>query len=142
MKTLASLLIILTISILTSMASANETSAPDNLDSECTQFIDSIKDKYNYKWLQVPVRPDSSKTISIFTYYKKTNSFKNPVIFFNGGPGYTSHGTIDYLESAKTKFGGNSELEIDFIYMDQRGTGCSTHFPIGADPQTLKSLSV
>ena len=33
-----------------------------------------------------------------------------------------------------------SELDIYFVYMDQRGTGCSTRFPIGASAQTIERL--
>lgn len=111
-----------------------------NLDSECRQFISEIEPHYFYNWLDVPETPFSNNTISVFYYYKKTNTFKNPVIFFNGGPGYSSHNSPFSLEIAKVKFGGGQELDIDFVYIDQRGTGCSTRFPIGASSQTIERL--
>lgn len=113
---------------------------PANLDLECQKFISSIDADYYYKWIDVPETPNSSEMITVFYYYRKAASFKNPVIFFNGGPGYTSHSSADGLEKAKAKLGGNAGLDIDFILMDQRGSGCSTRFPIGASPQAIEKL--
>lgn len=119
-------------------ASADE--GPQNPNAECREFISTIESRYFYNWLEVPETPNSSSTISVFYYYKKTNSFKNPVIFFNGGPGYSSHTVPATLEIAKVKFGGGKELNIDFIYIDQRGTGCSSGFPVGASADTIEKL--
>ncbi len=113
---------------------------PPNLDSDCQQFLITIDSEFNFGWISVPEIPSANELISVFFYYRKTAALKNPVIFFNGGPGYTSHSSLDYLEKARMKFGGSTGLDIDFIYMDQRGTGCSTHFPNGASQQTIEKL--
>lgn len=111
-----------------------------NLNADCQSFIAEIGSHYFYNWIEVPEMPSSNNMISVFYYYKKANTFKNPVIFFNGGPGYSSHNSPMSLEVAKIKFGGGKELNIDFVYMDQRGTGCSTGFPIGASVQIIEKL--
>ena len=59
---------------------------PANLDLECQNFISSIEADYYYKWLDVPEKPKSTEMITVFYYYRKSATFKNPVIFFNGAP--------------------------------------------------------
>lgn len=113
---------------------------PQNLSSECTTFIKSIEDRYTYSWIQVAETPKALDTISVFYYYRKTNAFRNPVIFFNGGPGYTSHGLEGVFELNKTKMSAGKNIDVDYIYMDQRGTGCSTGFPIGTSPEAIEKL--
>ncbi len=114
--------------------------APASLDQECIEFIKSIEDKYNYGWVEVAETPSNFDVIKVFYYYKKSSKLQNPVLFYNGGPGYTSHGVAAPLEIAKIKFGDGAEIAIDFIFMDQRGTGCSTHYPVGASPQAIEKL--
>ncbi|OFZ30175.1 MAG: hypothetical protein A2622_10030 [Bdellovibrionales bacterium RIFCSPHIGHO2_01_FULL_40_29] len=130
-------IIVLLILLVSSVGMAIGSNAPIELNSECRQFIDSIEAKYQYDWLKVSEIPGASKTISVFYYFRKTNNLKNPVIFFNGGPGSTSHGVATDLEMNKVKTGNGG---IDFIFMDQRGTGCSSPFPIGANPDSIERL--
>ncbi len=127
--------------ILVSASFAKAVDAPIAMDTECSEFINSIEARYKYGWIQVAETPTSSDRISIFYFYKKTASLKNPVIFFNGGPGFTSHGMASSLEISKTKYSGGKNIDIDFIFMDQRGTGCSSRFPVGASPQTIEKLN-
>ena len=77
--------------------SAAAGSPPAVLDQECIEFISSIESKYDYGWADVAETPSYSNSIKIFYYYKKTSNLKNPVIFFNGGPGFTSHSSNQYL---------------------------------------------
>ena len=107
----------------------------------CALFIKTIEDQFNYGWVEAPLNYDQpqGEKARIFYYYKKATNFKNPVVFFNGGPGYDSSSSSTVLEQALTKFELNGK--IDFIYLDQRGTGCSTpHFALGADTNTLENL--
>ena len=45
------------------------------------------------------------------------------MVFFNGGPASDSHGSSDLIE------GLPQGQKLSFIYIDQRGTGCSDAFP-------------
>jgi len=108
------------------------------VNEECTQFIETIKSEYEYKWISTPLNydePDALK-IKIFYYYKKGSLLKNPIIFFNGGPNSSSHGYHKLFNEKIEKF--EIEKDIDFIYMDQRGTGCSSYSPfVGVSPESL-----
>ncbi len=103
-------------------------------NAECQDFVKSISDTHNYGWLNVAETPENLNQVSIFYYFNKSASLKNPVIFFNGGPGSTSHSNMKTYENIKNK------IDIDFIFMDQRGTGCSSAFPKGIDSQTIEKL--
>jgi pimeloyl-ACP methyl ester carboxylesterase len=113
----------------------------ESSDSDCQAFIKSIQDSYTYGWISAPVNYDSpgAGSAKIFYYYKKTDHIKNPILFLNGGPGGSSHSSYSLFDKKM------AELQIknnfDFIFMDQRGTGCSTPtYPFGADIKTLETL--
>jgi pimeloyl-ACP methyl ester carboxylesterase len=55
---------------------------------------------------------------------KKIIQMANPILYLNGGPGYGATALPDYFK----KYVPFSH-DIPFIFMDQRGTGCSTPFP-------------
>lgn len=113
---------------------------PEDLTEDCKKFISEIQSGYNYGWVQNKevITDKRSKLIPIFYYYKKDSTLKNPVLFFNGGPGYNSHSVYPDLEKSNRNFAGD---RIDFIFMDQRGTGCSQgYFPVGIDDATLSRL--
>jgi len=95
--------------------------------NECVTFIEKIKADYEYGWITVPRDYDfpEKHKINIFYYYKKMSRFENPVAFFNGGPQMSSHGVSVLFESKIIKF--DIKEAIDFIYIDQRGTGCSQY---------------
>ncbi len=116
---------------------------PVGAAGDCRDFISSIEDKYNFAWIHVPETPQARRTVPVFYYYRKDSNLKNPVIFFNGGPGGTSHGIMDILEKTRKRAEASTgkNLTIDFIYMDQRGTGCSTPYPAGASSEVLDTLS-
>lgn len=138
MKILASLISILMVSL---SCQAYGVAQPDNLSSECQEFLEKIGSRYTFSWIDVPETPFSTEKISIFYYYESGSKLENPVLFFNGGPGFSSHSSVDLLGAAKVNFGNGTNLNIDFIFMDQRGTGCSSRFPVGSDPSTLAKLN-
>ena len=66
--------------------------------------------------------PEGRK-LRIFYYGNVEDDGQTPVVFFNGGPGQDSHsssGRFQTVEAAKTK---------TIIFIDQRGTGCSSLYP-------------
>lgn len=114
--------------------------ASDTISEECKQFVSSIEKTHNYGWLNVAETPENLKRISVFYFFRHTASLKNPVVFFNGGPGFSSHSVFKNYENFVDMHSTDKEKDIDFIFMDQRGTGCSSAFPKGIDLQTIEKL--
>jgi pimeloyl-ACP methyl ester carboxylesterase len=138
---------ILFLSFLIHIGVANAAPAPRELllNDECRIFIENIKGEYKYDWLKTRIDPTtkasaSNPDIYIFYYFRKSQAqeLKNPVVFFNGGPGSSSHGQQQLLETASTQF--ELQESISFIYFDQRGTGCSSPYPLGIRVKTLEAL--
>ncbi|HWU44036.1 MAG TPA: alpha/beta fold hydrolase [Bdellovibrio sp.] len=126
--------------------SAGNILAPDDIIpsnppvvSACDRFIQSLPSDYIHGFLKVPENKEDpqSPLISVF-YYGKLVDGQTPIVFFNGGPGEDSHGDFRTLYQAqKTVPSWNF---ISFIYIDQRGNGCSSFYPQGSDPATLARL--
>src|SRR6185437_2571077 len=105
---------------------------PDHLSEECTNFLRfELFDQpgLTYDWITVPEdwdHPDSSPKIHVFYYrWKKlqADGREDPIVFFNGGPSMSSH------TSEETFQANPAAAELDLIYIDQRGTGCSDPYP-------------
>lgn len=109
---------------------------PFLISPSCEEFITKLPVDTKYDWISVPEDRNlvsSSKNLFIFYYYKDFSSFpKNslPTLFLNGGPGSTSRWSYKVLSKTK-EFN-----QIPFIFMDQRGTGCSSPFPYLENTQT------
>lgn len=93
---------------------------PFDLTPECRAFIQGLPRDYQYGWFESEFAPGEPEKISIF-YFHKPVSGKTPTIFFNGGP----------LSPAWNGFVNLSSRSegIWFVFMDQRGTGCSSPLP-------------
>ena len=94
------------------------------LSGDCQSFIEALPKDYFHDFIEVPEdwsRNDSPQ-LKIF-YYGRLTPGKDVVLFHNGGPASDSHGTYQAL------FEQSQYNEFSFIFMDQRGTGCSTPFP-------------
>lgn len=104
----------------------------------------TIKEEIPKDWiqgtLQVQEEPgnDQGKKINIF-YYGKIQKDKTPVVFFNGGPGQKSHDAFYILTKAKRIF--DLKDNLSFVFIDQRGTGCSDFYPQGSSAKVLERLS-
>ncbi len=114
--------------------------APSFINQQCKQFVKSIEQTHVYGWLKVAETPANLDRISVFYYFSKKASLKNPVIFFNGGPGLSFQSYNKSMEDSKRKFILDQKKDIDFIYMDQRGAGCSSAYPVGIDSRTIEKL--
>ncbi len=95
---------------------------------DCKEFIASLPNDYFHDWLTVPEIPNdnSSPPIKVFYYGPKMLN-QNLVLFYNGGPGSDSHGSVSLFEPPIKQYGLQKNISI--IYMDQRGTGCSSAYP-------------
>jgi pimeloyl-ACP methyl ester carboxylesterase len=75
-----------------------------------------------------PQVPDGPK-IRVFYFYNAESikdPNKKPVAFYNGGPGGDSHGMVESTPKFIPKDIFN---RISPVYIDQRGTGCSSPYP-------------
>jgi pimeloyl-ACP methyl ester carboxylesterase len=94
-------------------------------------------------WFQGTVdsleNPDNEgdRKLKIF-YYGKIQKDKTPVVFFNGGPGQRSHDAFYLLTKAQKIF--DPKASISFVFIDQRGTGCSDFYPQGSSDEVLERL--
>ncbi len=105
--------------------------------ADCGAFVKSLPG-FRAGTLEVPEdwdQPATSPKIRVFYYWRVgTNPELTPVVFFNGGPGADSHGSAQTLAPlAFTK-------KNSFVFLDQRGTGCSTPFPAAENEATVKRL--
>ena len=105
---------------------------------ECSEFQANLPKNYVSGYISVPEdwnNPAGTK-INVFYYGKKDPKNALPKIaFFNGGPSRSSHGSFDILESHP------ESQNINFIYIDQRGTGCSDPYPEGISSEVAKRLT-
>lgn len=114
-------------------------SVENDSESECATFRNSLPQDFFQDFVEVPEnwnQPDGKK-IKVFFYGRQFQEGRTPTIFFNGGPGASSHSSYELMEK-------NADYQarmqkISLIYMDQRGTGCSDPFPRG-DAEALARL--
>jgi pimeloyl-ACP methyl ester carboxylesterase len=109
-------------------------------DSACQKFRATIPSDWQQGFLTVPEDPNNPNgtQIHIF-YYGKINPNSVPTIYFNGGPTDDSHGDFSTLTRRQPIF--DSAKKISFIFLEQRGNGCSDYYPQGYDPATLQRLT-
>lgn len=109
-------------------------------DHPCWTFKDEIPKDWFQGTVTVPENPDdpNSRPINVF-YYGQFSKGKSPVVFFNGGPGQHSHDAFYLLSRAQKVF--DPQKSLSFVFIDQRGTGCSDFYPQGSADSILQRLS-
>jgi pimeloyl-ACP methyl ester carboxylesterase len=60
---------------------------------------------------------------TVFYHGRLYDNGKTPIVFFNGGPTSHSHTSFELFEKSIRKD------EVSMIFIDQRGTGCSSPYP-------------
>lgn len=105
---------------------------------DCSEFISKLPSDFYNAYITVPEdwnNPNGNK-IEVFYYGRKDPKQIRPTIaFFNGGPSSSSHSSFEVIE-------GHAESKnINFIYIDQRGTGCSDPYPDGNTVESAKRLT-
>lgn len=91
----------------------------------CEEFKSEIPGYYKKGTIEVPEDWDNpvGKKIKIFYYGNWSSKKITPIVFFNGGPSSDSH--ISF-----SQFTINSKTHnAPFVFIDQRGTGCSSAYP-------------
>ena len=94
------------------------------LSSSCQNLIEHLPRTYSSGQIEVPEdweHPDQKK-IKVFYYFAKKALKETPIIFFNGGPANDSHGVLEDFRSSPGR-------DLPFVFVDQRGTGCSSPYP-------------
>lgn len=103
-------------------------SVNDQGDLTCHLLKAVLPTNYAQKTIEVPEdwsNPNGPK-INIFYYWNEKalhESQRTPVLFFNNGPASSSYGSFLNFRSQ-----GLSDL-LPLVFMDQRGTGCSSPYP-------------
>lgn len=105
---------------------------------ECRNFIDhQLPKDFFTGYVTVPEDWDhpEGRKINVFYYGRKNPDNLPLVAFFNGGPSASSHGSTELLETHP------ESKKLNFIYIDQRGTGCSDLYPSENSPEVAKRLA-
>lgn len=113
---------------------------PETQAEECASFQKTLPADYIRERIQVPENwnhPEGNK-IEVFFYGRINPASKTPpVIFFNGGPAGSSHSSFEFLEPTRV-----SKKDLNFLFVDQRGTGCSTPYPTELTRENVKRLAL
>lgn len=129
-KPLLPLFVLLAISLFTAAGALAGT--------DCEDFIASLPADYGKGYVAVPEdwgAPQGRK-IDVFYYGRLRPGSGNPVVaVFNGGPSSSSHGLYSKLSQDPRAAG------LDLIFIDQRGTGCSSPYPDGETGETARRLA-
>lgn len=113
----------------------------------CRDFRAQLPKDWIQDFVVVPedLKEPFGRQIKVFYYGKvsqgpesdKANSL--PVVFFNGGPGGTSHSS--YKRISETQARWKEWRSLEFVFIDQRGNGCSDPYPQGSSPEVIETLS-
>jgi pimeloyl-ACP methyl ester carboxylesterase len=108
----------------------NDAPALDPAVKLCREFRQSLPSEVTQDFVTVPEdwnHPEGHK-IKVFFYARLIKDedahLLKPLVFFNGGPSSDSHSSYTLMESQL------SSQNMSFVYIDQRGTGCSDPYPI------------
>ncbi|MDD5209929.1 MAG: alpha/beta fold hydrolase [Elusimicrobiales bacterium] len=107
-------------------------------EPDCSAFISQLPAGAIKGYVSVPEdwSDPKGRKINVFYYGSRKAGEERPaVVFFNGGPSSDSHGSYETLRSDI-----RSE-KFDFIFIDQRGTGCSDPYPAGTGFETAGRLA-
>lgn len=104
---------------------------PSDLSTDCLAFIDQLRaDKAEFGFIQAPEdwnHPEGSPKLHIFYFGANPEALggngSTPIVYFNGGPGGTPHHAYTVFKTFPAAAG------IPFLYIDQRGNGCSSPYP-------------
>lgn len=108
---------------------------PPGASAACVKYVQGLPSEIETDFLMVPEdwdHPTTSPQIPVFFYAPGLKTEKKFIAYFNGGPGGATHGVYTYLKSKVPLSAG-----VPFLYIDQRGTGCSGSYP--NVPVTLES---
>ncbi|MBL7715067.1 MAG: alpha/beta hydrolase [Bdellovibrionales bacterium] len=100
---------------------------PPGASAKCTKYVQGLPAEIETDFIMVPEdwdNPTASPLIPIFFYAPDLYQNQKWIAYFNGGPGGSTHGIYAYFKKYTPLSAG-----VPFLYIDQRGTGCSGSFP-------------
>lgn len=109
---------------------------------DCEEFRKSLPDDVVSGKIVVPENWDAkdgrSPKIEVFYFAHLERDVKTPpVIFHNGGPSSDGHWGYEGFTKERERV---NKAHVNFVWMDQRGTGCSTPYPTGLTEATVRRL--
>ena len=106
----------------------------------CAEFKKTIPKDWFQDTIEVPEDPKNpeGQKIKVF-YYGKITPGQTPTVFFNGGPGSDSHYSSKSLRLWQKQ--RDPHEKISWVFIDQRGNGCSDFFPQGNSEESISRLS-
>ncbi|MBP9706379.1 MAG: alpha/beta fold hydrolase [Oligoflexales bacterium] len=98
---------------------------------DCKSFLEELQvyesnPHFFKKMIRVPLDwsdRNSKESVNVFVYGIIGISKVAPIVFINGGPFASSHTSFKAMSEEA------ENLKLDFVFFDQRGTGCSTNIP-------------
>ena len=115
------------------VSNGKDPSVPSNnlAVSSCDEFVQSLGADYMRDQVMVPENYQKpNENLIQVSYFRPKVLASKVVIFFNGGPGGDSHSSYSVLD--KTLSDKKLKDQVSVVYLDQRGNGCSTGFPVGS----------
>jgi ribosomal protein L10 len=99
---------------------------------ECETFTGNLSTNYDQGYVEVPINYSNpiGPKINVF-YYTNLKSGQTPVVFFNDHP-TDANRQLKRFELIAKRF------DLGFIFVDQRGTGCSGAIPKVTNNSTAK----
>jgi pimeloyl-ACP methyl ester carboxylesterase len=108
-------------------AGAIQQSAPIPLNKECRTFLATLPSDEVKGWLTTTVSPEDLRPIAVFFHHHPFHG-SIPWIYFNGGPL-----DFDHSKDFDLVFSLEKAAPPSIIYLDQRGTGCSSPMELKDD---------
>jgi pimeloyl-ACP methyl ester carboxylesterase len=107
----------------------------------CQDFVSKLPAEYFHDYVTVPEDPSdpNGNQIKVF-YYGRLTPGKTPIVFFNGGP--TSNSWSSYRVLTTKRLSDPAYADLPFIFIDQRGTGCSDSYPSVQTKDDLPKLAL
>lgn len=114
---------------------------PGTYEQQCIEFVKTLPADYVKEWVLVPedYKNPNGYQIKVF-YYGKIVPGVVPAVFYNGGPGSNSRSSYTSLVQKKAGY-PLWDNGVSFIFIDQRGTGCSESYPQGDTNAIIARLS-
>lgn len=98
----------------------------------CKTFRAKIPDDWFQQLLEVPENPNAPDGVKIkIFYYGLIHPNTVPTVYYNGGPESNSHWSGNWWSENNKNI--DPEQKISFVFIDQRGTGCSSPYPQTSD---------
>ncbi len=116
----------------------DEPGSESEVTASCASFILSLPTGYEHGWVEVPENWNAPEGPKIRVFYygsSRVPGSRRPVVaFFNGGPASDSQSSFEAIRLRP------ESADADFVFIDQRGTGCSSPYPADWTSESVARL--